>query len=585
MPKIFKSKEFTTGFLIFAFALLFRGAYLTDYVQNPFISYVPLAFDQYHFDQGALNFAKGDWLARSPVNQYSPVYKYFLGTIYFFFDRNFPVVFFIQFVFGSLSTLLVFLIGNRFFGYWIGLFSALAFSVYGPNLFYEGILLREFLVPFLSLLSIYALLCFQKKPSTRTAVICGIALSLLLQNRPNIIFIFPLLFFFFKDFPRPRTNRAMKTLFVTFFLVSLPVLVQCAMVHGRFVFYDDSGPITLLAGNVVDFPGSEWIISPTVEKFQAENEVTYLNVFTKIIREMITHPVDFLILYGRKTYYLFHSHEFPSNLNYYMFRRFSVLLQTPWSKFAIFTSFGLVGMVLGLAKFHRLKLLYLFFVGVSLSMLLAYVPGRFRPPLVPIVMLFAFYAVSYLWDKLKERNFKRFVPFFVLALLLFFGFDRKLEEEKIRDIDYVHLGEAYNEKGQTEKALMSYQMAARINPYCQNAYQGILPILQSRGLTEKAIEILKAGHAKAPSMSYLSYKLARLYLEKEQFRNAETIYREILESDPDNAMIRNDLAVALIRLNKRNEAVEELRKAMKIQPDLEGVEKNLVKLLQSRRKN
>ncbi len=579
MPKIFKSREFTTGLLIFAFALFYRGLYLADYVQNPFISYVPPAFDQYNFDQGARNFAEGDWLARSPNNQYSPLYKYFLGSIYFFFGRNFPIVFFIQFAFGSFSALLVFLIGNRLFSYRIGLFSALAFSAYGPNLFYEGILLREFLVPFLSLLSIYALLCFKEHPSPRIAVACGIALSLLLQNRPNVLFVFPLLYFFFKDFSGPRTGHTKKVLFITCFLVSLPVLIQCAMVHKRFVFYDDSGPITLLTGNVVDFPGSEWTITSKIEKFQAEKEVTYLNVFKEIIGEMTSQPLDFLKLYGRKIVFLFHAHEFPSNLNFYIFRKFSGFLNTPWSTFSLFSSFGLVGMFLGLKSLHRLKLLYIFFAGISLSMLLVYVPGRFRLPLVPIIMLFAFYTLSYLAEKFKERNFRRFFSVLTLSLLLFFVFDRKLEGENIRDIDYVHLGEAYNEKGETDKALVSYQLAVKVNPYCQNAYQGILPILQTKGFKDKAIELLESGLKKASSMRYLSYNLAKLYIEKKLFREAEKIYRGILDREPDNAAVRNDFAVVLIRLNKKKEAVEEFQNALKIRPELEGAKRNLKNLL------
>lgn len=574
-----KSRAGLSGIFIFALALVFRAAYLQDYQGNPFFGYVPPAFDQYNFDLGAQAFANGDWLARSPNNQYSPIYKYFLGTIYSLFGRNFRAVFFFHYIIGSLSAVLVFLAGRRLFGYWTGLLSAIAFSAYGPNLFYEGKLLREFLVPFFALLSIYALICFKERPTTLGAALCGIPLSLLLQNRPNVVFIFPLLFFYFKDMAKTEAAGKIKILLLSFFLFSLPVLFQCYLVHHRFVFYDDSGPITLLTGNVADFSGSEWTVPPTVEKFLKEKDVTYPNVFREILKGMTGNPAAFLALYGRKALYLFHAREFPSNLNYYMFQKFSPLLNTPWSRFSLFTSFGLVGMAFGLSEFRRLKLLYIFFAGISLSMLIVYVPGRFRLPLVPIIMLFAFYALSKITAALREGSYKKVLILACSTAALFLLFDKKLAGEKIRDIDYVHLGEAYNQRGEKAKALAAYKMAAMVNPYCQNAYQGILSVLESGGMTKKAIEALEEGRRKAPAMDFLSYELANLYLKTERPQKAEEVYRWMLDRKPGDAELRNDLAVVLIKSGKMEEAAKELRRALEIRPDLEAAKNNLEKLL------
>jgi len=558
--------------------MLCRVAYLSDLEKNPFFDYVPPAFDQYNFDQGAQNFARGDWLARSPNNQYSPVYKYFLGSIYWCVGRNFSVVFFVQFLLGSLSAVLVFLIGKSLFDYRVGLAASLVFSLYGPNLFYEGILLRECLAPFFALLSLYLLIRLRENPSTFTAILGGASLSLFLQNRPSVLFVFPLLYFYCKELKGPVVSARLRLMAGTFLVFSLLGLLQCYWVHHRFVFFDDSGPITLLTGNVTDFPGSEWTATPLIEKFRRTNRMTYPNVLREILRGAVRDPEGFLALYGRKIYYLFHAHEFPSNVNYYLFQEFSPLLRTPWSRFSIFTSLGLVGMVLGMAKFRRFLLLYCFFTGISLSIILVYVPGRFRLPLIPIMMLFAAYAVSRFAACLKEGRVRQAALLLVSSLVLFLVFDQDIPGPWIRDIDYVHLGEAYGQRGERQRALAGYEMAARMNPYNQNAYQGILAVLQAEGRTQRAIQALEEGRKKAPGMDFLSYKLAELSFNAGRYGEAEAVYREILVKHPQDAQSRNNFAVVLVKRNRKAEAMREFKRALELRPGWETARKNLAKL-------
>ena len=68
------------------FALLIRLIYLIELSRFPLFDTVLATMDHFNFDQRALNFSKGDWLARSPNNSYSPLYKYFLGAIYYLSD-------------------------------------------------------------------------------------------------------------------------------------------------------------------------------------------------------------------------------------------------------------------------------------------------------------------------------------------------------------------------------------------------------------------------------------------------------------------------------------------------------------------
>ncbi len=367
---------------------------------------------------------------------------------------------------------------------------------------------------------------------------------------------------------------------LSFILISIPVLIQCYLVHKRFVFYDDSGPLTLLTGNVSDFTGSEWVFTTSkIEKFKTEYKITYFNILKFIIKETIDSPIDYLKLYGRKIYFLFSAYEFPSNLNYYMFQNFSILLRTPWSIFSIFTSFGLTGILLGLKEFRRLKLLYIFFAGISLSILLVYVPGRFRLPLVPLIMLFAAYSVSYQITKLRERNYKIFLPLLTLSIFLFFIFSQEIKTGKIRDIDYGHLGAAYYKKGEMEKALLYYKQAIKINPLSEEGYIHTASLLYIEGMTEQAMDILKIGVRRLPSSSSLIIRLGEIYFDTGDIQNSERIFREALARDPNNIKARNNLAIVLMNLNRKNEAISEFRRVLEANPDFEEAKEKLEYLL------
>jgi hypothetical protein len=67
---------------LFLIALAIRGIYFFELSRLPYFDNILPVYDHSNFDLGALNFAEDDWLARSPNNSYSPLYKYFLGVIY-----------------------------------------------------------------------------------------------------------------------------------------------------------------------------------------------------------------------------------------------------------------------------------------------------------------------------------------------------------------------------------------------------------------------------------------------------------------------------------------------------------------------
>ena len=98
-------------FSLFGFAFLIRLIYLFDLAGNPLFDTFPEAVDHWNFDKGAISFSQGDWLARAQNNAFSPLYKYFLGVLYWVSSRNFYFIYGVQFFLGAVSSVLIYLIG------------------------------------------------------------------------------------------------------------------------------------------------------------------------------------------------------------------------------------------------------------------------------------------------------------------------------------------------------------------------------------------------------------------------------------------------------------------------------------------
>ena len=192
-----RSRSYIILSILFLLALAIRLIYLFELSRIPMFDTVLSVMDHYNFDQGALAFSQGDWLARSVNNSYSPLYKYFLGIIYYIFGRNFYAIYSIQFVMGALASVLVYLIARESFGARAAMLAYLGFALYTTEIVYEGIILRVSFITFLGLLSCYLLMRLQSaRLSSGKLVLAALALSLFFQSRPNTILCLPFVVYY-----------------------------------------------------------------------------------------------------------------------------------------------------------------------------------------------------------------------------------------------------------------------------------------------------------------------------------------------------------------------------------------------------
>lgn len=85
----------------------------------------------------------------------SPIYTYFVGTIYKVCGYSLTSAWIVQFSLGILTVLFIFRTSAELFNLRTAFFAATRYNFYGPAFMYEGVLLRASLLTFLGTLSFH----------------------------------------------------------------------------------------------------------------------------------------------------------------------------------------------------------------------------------------------------------------------------------------------------------------------------------------------------------------------------------------------------------------------------------------------
>jgi len=379
------------GFFIFVIALVTRGLYYFQYQGNPFFNEYGDSAESRHFDLAAQSFANGDLLANAPDYVFAPLYKYFLGSIYWLAGRDLQAVWSVQFFMGGLTVLLIFLICKQQFNLRTAWIAGLVYNFHGPVLMYEGVLLRTSLISFLGVASLYALIRLPQEPSFLRLVLTALPVALFIQCRPNVLLVFVFILVFYRHWLRKEYLKTPKCLALLVFLFCLPALVQSSFVHGKPVLFEVAEPALLLPGHSVESSG--WLGSLQESGY----------------------------LFSQKVYLFFSSFQVQDSYDFKSFQGHSFLLRTPLSNFGLLSALGLFGFALGMQTFQRHRMLYAYSVGMSLTVILIFISARYRIPVIPFFAIWAGFALDRLavWHENKKYYKSVAVVVFIAALFSF----------------------------------------------------------------------------------------------------------------------------------------------------------------------
>jgi Flp pilus assembly protein TadD len=594
--------------LLFALALIPRLLFWIEWNHAGLLA-LPVV-DAHTFDQEARGLLDGSWPGAEPFWQ-APLYSLFLGGVYRVAGVSWPVARLANALLGAGTCVLAWALARR----WLSSrWARVVFGVcalYGPLIYFEGQLLRETLATFLLTLSLLAL--FRARDSGRALPwgLAGLLLGIASICRENALILLPLVLAWEllarrrpAAAPAPQGWRVRAGNPAAFLLGCVlaiaPITIHNGIQGRAFIPISTSGGINFYLGNnanseqtIAIRPGRFWeelVARPRREAGALTAEARSAFFFRESLRWIGAHPLAFGKNLIRKAAGLFSAHEIKRNQDIYEARQGSLLLRLLlWRAGPFGFPFGLLGPLAFLGLFLAMRALrFLAAVGVTYAfgIVLFFPNARYRLPLIPILVLFAVFALASLARLLAERRAGAaralLVPLLVLHgsfLLVFGGWVRAHDDPA----DQAFLrGNALAQMGRVGEAIPELQRATRINPRHGEAFTTLAALYGRSGRRDEALAAARAAIAIDSTDAQAWVNVATLLLDAGDPKGAEPILRRALAQAPDLPTGWLNLGCVQAALGDGGGAEESFRRALTLDPGQTDAYRNLSQQLAKR---
>lgn len=621
--------------LIVLVAFILRLVHVWQMHGTPFFSV--LMGDSRGYDAWAQRIAAGDWLGDEVFYQ-APLYPYCLAVLYRLAGYDLLVVRLVQAATGALSCGLLAYAATRFFDRRVGVIAGVMLAVYPPAIFFDGLLQKSVLDVFLICLALA--MCARiaavgaSLPSWATLGAIMGALSLTRENALLLAAIMALWA------ARTSGARAMGALGLGLLVVLAPVAIRNYAVGGEWHLTTSQLGSNFYIGNNPKSDGSYMSLregrgSPEFERLDATELAEQSTGRRLRPSEVSRHwlmqslgyiqaqPGDWLRLLLRKTRLLVSRTEIVDTESQESHAEYSfvlALVSYVWH-FGVLLPLAVLGMFLAAGDRERLWPLYAMVGAYAASVVLFFVVARYRLPLVPLLVIFAAFAVVRLLSLFEQRN-EKFVsgrlPAFVTA-----GFVAVLaawpaySADDQKAITETNLGVALQESGHPAEAIDRYRRAIALRPGYPPALSNLGTALRATGRVEEAVAAygqalerdgdratthLNLGnafmsqgrvteaiasfrqalaldattHARESLVNAL-YDDGTAAIERGEFDRASDRFREAIQLRPGYAEAHNNLGIALASQGRIKEAIVEWEAALRLDPTLSDARQNLEK--------
>jgi tetratricopeptide (TPR) repeat protein len=343
-------------------ALVLRLVYVFQVKDTSLVA--PEDLDPGFYYQWAKEIAGGNWLGKEPFVQ-SPLYAYLLGLWIAIAGPAVGPILVVQGIAGALTVFLTYVAGRRFLGHGHGLLAALLVALYAPFLFFEGMVMKSWLSPLLTILLVLVLDAARASNaaapdadaatagsavaparSLRLFGFAGALYGLATLDRDNFILLAPvmaLLALWLAGGWSRRGLRAAGAFTLGTVLLIVPVTLRNWAVSGEFVLLTTGGGEVFFIGNNEDANGL-YVPPPFVRpdpKYEhadfvaraseiAGGDLTPMQSswfwFREGMKFIAGEPLRWLGLQWWKTIHFWNFFELPDNLDYQILQEFSPLL-------------------------------------------------------------------------------------------------------------------------------------------------------------------------------------------------------------------------------------------------------------------
>jgi tetratricopeptide (TPR) repeat protein len=588
-----KEAYFALGVFIFAFAI--RFIYLTQMKSSPLFD-APTMDAEYH-DQWAQTLLGGEDFTDGVFFR-APLYPYFLAASYSIFGHSYLMVRLLQFLIGSLSCVLVYLLGRKLFNQRTAVIAAILASVNGVLIYFEGELLIPVLLVFLDTLLILALFWTGEKPSYRRWALCGALLGLSALARPNILLVGVAFWLWiilrFRGEAKARTKSLAYAGYFALgaILIIAPVTLRNYVKGGDFVLIASQGGMNFYIGNNPQSDGASavlpgarttWWGSYQDAKNVAEQasgrslKPSEVSRFWYIegLKFMTNKPLNSFKLMARKFALFWNGNELSNNRDFYFFARSAPLLKLLIWRFVIYFPFGLIAplALVGIILSHREKrnvlILELFLFVYMLSVILFFVTARYRVPAIPVLVLFSAYAVDRLAYMIRRRETVEWGKYLLILLIILIPINIQMPGYSSANPGQAHysLGVLYSKKGNKARAKEEFNKALRYNPNLAEAAVNLGSIYGDEGKHKLALEYYRKALQIGADSAFVLYNIGIEYHNQGLMDQAQTNYELSLSIREDNPRAHYLLGEIYLQRAMVEDAMAEYQNALRYDPE------------------
>jgi 4-amino-4-deoxy-L-arabinose transferase-like glycosyltransferase len=474
-----------------------------------------------------------------------PLLVYLLSTSIRLFGENPGAARLLLLVVSAFAAPLTARLARPILGRFGAIIAGVLTAVFAPAVFYGAELLPATIVLVLNLLLLIALARGERSGDPRTFGFSGVLLGISALARPTTLVFLPLLLI------RYRRLRTCGLLLVVGAVLGVAPATIHNMRAGDLVLVSSNGGVNFYMGNhegadgrsagapdLPSEPGEAERAARTIAEREMGRSLAPSEVSNYWYRRGLSwatgEPLDAVALGGRKLYYACNNEDISDNIDLRAIRERSPVMRFPSVGFGALFAFALLG-ALRLRRSREGRLLLVYGAAIVVPLVLFFVVGRFRLPLLPVLSIGAAAGLAELRDAYRRRPRDLVAPVaLILAGLLlshspFFG----VKEDRTWHYHYLS-GYTLYRKGDVAGAIEAYEEAVARNPRVPSALNalGFLYAEIGENLDRGAELIERAMELEPARRRHYLDSLGWILLRQGKLERAATVLEEAVSLFP-----------------------------------------------------
>ena len=536
-------------FAILLIALSLRITALLNYQASVYDGF--LIWDESVYQNWALKILEGGQPS-NVAHDFAPLPAYLMALLYKIISPNPFVIRIFNILISTFTCWLIYGIGKTLANRSVGLIASLFSALYGPFIFFSLTLLKTSLSVFLFAAAVYLFLLNLKTVSRLRTLGIGIAIGLLLNVRPNIIFVLiflPIAMVWRWRGHRPRYKTIASVLLLYFVGLGLSVGPFTVIKYKttKELSVTATGGFNLYLANNLQNPypyyrpvpfavstpskqATHFIVEASRRAGEKLSPKEASDYFT---REVFKSACEMPFLFSQKLFLkclaLFNRFESADNYHIGFMSSYIRLFKFPFLAFWAILPLGMIGFATTFKTSPASRVMAGFFFMYSITLIIFFTNIRIRMPLMVIMIPMSAWGLQSLLSSIRERQFKQIIAlgmvgigFVVIAFLPIPGADDMTAHYNTHAINL-------NRKGNTREAVLFWEESSRMDkPYSAYANLSLAKYYLNKGKVDLALEYAN----KIPSSSFAAahkYEmLGDIYRRKRSNEKAIEAYEKSL---------------------------------------------------------